>query len=498
MRTLEHSSMQNAHQSVCDTGKTRVSTKTRRHGGSLKLVPGMLLPLLALCVSACLSSHYTPQPVPLFMGEELASQLPKLLHEPASKPEESVAANRPDRVTLDQAIRECIEYNPHIRAVIMEIRAAQAGVREAGMIEDPELAIELGELPYNRTFTRGAEVPPELDFEIEWDLTWLLTGERNAEIRAARKEVDVAMAEHAEEVREHVAETIEAFIDVLEAQALLDFAIEDLDTHEQVRDAIARRVEIGDAPQIELDRVRISVMEARREVREIRAELSIARAELAALMGRPAGDNEFEVVGALDAADSSEIPDLMTLFDTASQNRPDIKLYRRLVELADAEVRVEAAGRLPGVAVFAGHTWEMGRAVGDSDEHLWRVGVGIGLPIFSGNRRAVQRARAEAMVARYELAARIHDSRAEVHSAWIELRSARELLELDDREHVELAESVRNRMRRAYELGAQSLLELLDAEEAYRDALRAELQGRAAYLRAKHALNVAVGTKVID
>jgi len=485
--------MQNAHPARCGTGKTQDSVRAAR-----RAVFGAFVPLLALLVSACLSSHYSPQSAPLFMGEGLAAQLPAMLEWTESPPEQQRDAGKPKVVTLDRAIRECIEHNPHIRALVMEIRAAQAGVREAGMIEDPELTVEVGELPFRRTFTRGAEVPPELDFELEWDLTWLITGERNAAIRAARREVDVAIASHADEVREHVAETIDAFITVLEAQSMLELARDDLAAHNQVRDAIARRVQVGEAPQIELDRVRLSVMEARREVRELEAELRLAKAELAALMGRGDFGEGFEVEGSLEVQSFRDAPDLAELFEVARKSRPDVLLHERLVELADAEARVEAAGRAPSVGVFTGYTFAYGRSIGEPNENFFRFGVTLGLPVFSGNRRAYQRAQAEAMVARYELAAKLYDIRSEVHAAWVEFRTARDLLELEDREHVELAQSVRDRMRRAYELGGQSLLELLDAEEAYRDALRAELQGRANYLRALHGLNVAVGTRVIE
>ena len=59
------------------------------------------------------------------------------------------------------------------------------------------------------------------------------------------------------------------------------------------------------------------------------------------------------------------------------------------------------------------------------------------------------------------------------------------------------AKSVRDRTVAAYGLGGKTLLDVLDAQRAYRDTHRNYILGQSAYWHALHKLNAAVGQQVL-
>ena len=60
-----------------------------------------------------------------------------------------------------------------------------------------------------------------------------------------------------------------------------------------------------------------------------------------------------------------------------------------------------------------------------------------------------------------------------------------------------MAENVRDKIRAAYELGGKPLIEVLDAQRAYRDTYRLYITGRSTYWHTLHRLNATIGRQVL-
>src|SRR4030095_1873351 len=87
---------------------------------------------------------------------------------------------------------------------------------------------------------------------------------------------------------------------------------------------------------------------------------------------------------------------------------------------------------------------------------------------------------------------------AEVRIALAEYRAAYKAI-IEDNEGLLQAEGeMRKGIREAYAAGAKSLVELLDAEQAFADAMRLEIEEEAGYIRAYHLLNAAVGRAILS
>jgi cobalt-zinc-cadmium efflux system outer membrane protein len=121
----------------------------------------------------------------------------------------------------------------------------------------------------------------------------------------------------------------------------------------------------------------------------------------------------------------------------------------------------------------------------------------MSLPVFDRNQGNIAKAESEARQAREALAAARVALRAEITNAVAAFRAATAAVAADDPAQLEAARSVRDRLEASYEEGGRTILEVLDAEKAYRDALRFHIHAQSSFWHAFYALNAAVGTPVV-
>ena len=87
---------------------------------------------------------------------------------------------------------------------------------------------------------------------------------------------------------------------------------------------------------------------------------------------------------------------------------------------------------------------------------------------------------------------------AEVRIALAEYRASYNAIIEDNEGLLQGAGEMRVGIREAYAAGAKSLVEVLDAEQAFSDAMRLEIEEEAGYVRTYHLLNAAVGRAVLS
>jgi len=298
-------------------------------------------------------------------------------------------------------------------------------------------------------------------------------------------------------VRRRMADVAIAFLDVLEARDLLELARADTGDLEHIQSIADQRAAVGGAAPVEVDRIRVGTLEARREVRRREGALRVARSALAALLGRTGPEAEFEVEGSLEAAPPSAAPGLEELLAAAEESRPDVAARRRAVDRAAADVQVARKTAWPELTPRIGYTRQYQESIGYPDASSWGFGVEVSVPVFDRNQGNIGRAVSVQSQRELELRAGLAALRAEVQQALSDYVVAREAAIGEDVEQLEAARSVRERVRSAYELGGRPLLEVLDAERVYREASRQSVSGRATLLRALHRLNAAIGREVV-
>lgn len=366
----------------------------------------------------------------------------------------------PSSLTLVQALEEAEARAPAIAAARARVEAAGARVGQAGVRSNPELSVEVenvlgsGELSGVRAVETTVAVNQRLD----------LGGRRRSRVTAAQAELSaeqvrlaIVRADLAQSVREQFARAVVAGERLRLAQ----------DNEERARE-LARiaqlLVENGREPPLRALRARSAATQAMAELEAARAEERSSRATLVALFG---------VTVPIESL-SGNLVDL-----APSRVNPEGSLEVRLAEaeriVAEAALaREQAATRIdPAVGLGVRHVREA-RSV------ALVGGLSMPLPVFDRNRGNVEAARAGVRAAEANLASIRATVRVRTANAVTNVHSATARVEALERSAIpEAAEAVRL-SRLAYIEGRASLVELLDAQSAYRQAQAALIDARLA------------------
>jgi cobalt-zinc-cadmium efflux system outer membrane protein len=403
-------------------------------------------------------------------------------------------------LSLAQVIAAVVLADPRIRVAFADVLRARAELVRARTLDNPSLSLSqtLNPFPssdFNAKTHQGG--PPQFDLEISYSLERLLFGVRGADMKSAGRNLKASLADYANVARTRMLEGIDAYVDVLEAAELARLAREEVEQLERMESITQRRVSLGSVGRVELDRVHIAVIGGKRRALLAAAAVDNARTRLRARLGPAYIATSVDVSGGLDVPEN-RMPDLTKLIARALTLRPDIRAQEERLRAAQAREQRERRSGLPHVSVGAGYTRQFQeRAIGFPNANSWGASVDSTLPLFDRNQAGRMDARADMFEAEATLDALRLETEAEVSEAFRSFEVAGEILETLDPEALSAATSARTAIQEAYALGGRTLLELLDAQQAYREVYREHVIARADYLRALHRLNAAVGEAVI-
>lgn len=463
----------------------------------------------ALGPVACMVPDYKAAPLPVFMQDAgptgktvnpATSPLAAAAVPLSSAPGSAAGTVQQEEVrefTLDAAISRALEADPQIKAGFENVRQAEAELVTAGLLPNPELTADLLMIPWGQPWrpTRQGG-PTQTDALVSFPIDWFVFGKRAAAIVTAQKGVDVTTAQFSDLLRQRIAGTISAFYDVLEAQALLDLARVDLDNLSQLEQITANRVELGGAGTIELDRVKVFIFGSRREIRARETALATALARLRSFLGY-SEEVPLKVKGDLDVDAPATPLTTDAAFALAGENRPDLIALQRQIVMATANVELEERRAYPEVKPAFGYTNQFQHEMDQANADSWNVILQMSLPVFDRNQGHIAKARSLRTQAEHNLNMQLVNLRAEIVQAVKTFEAARDALLIDDPGQLDAARNVRDKIRAAYELGGKPLIDVLDAQRAYRETFRLHIAARSSYWHSLYALNAAIGKQVL-
>src|SRR5262245_24815879 len=453
------------------------------------------MPLVAAVGWGCCTPAMSEgPPLPRF----LVDAVPAPFSDPGpSEPPSVPVADRP-AVTLPDAVRECVLNSLRLKAGEERVRLAQAEYVTESLIPNCSLMADAQLLPVSTINFDNQAGPPQYDAMLTVPIDWVLFGKRVAVRAAARLNIDVAQAEFADQLRREIALTVDTFYDALEADVAVRLAEQVIDALRGLEKTARERAKGDDKSGIEGRRVRLAVLDAQRELRKRRAAAETTKAKLQARIGRPPDTPDFVVKGTLTVRATAPLLSVNRAWALAEQNRPDLIAARRAIAAADAAVAREHRRAYPQVTVTAGVDYQdQIRAPGFGNAWLWTVAVNTSLPFTDRNQGRILAAEATARSARAGLGVATADARAEVEQAVAEYTEALNGVTGEDAPSLDTAREVRNETLAAYRKGTKDLLDALDAERAYRDRVRNTLGNLTDYWQALNRLNAAVGLRVL-
>ena len=370
-----------------------------------------------------------------------------------------LAEQRADALTLGDAIAQALAANPALRGFGFRLQAGDARVQQASQRPATVASLEL-ENVLGSGDTRGfdaAETTFALSRVVE------LGDKRGSRTAAAEAGLELVSIERQAAQLDVVAEVARRFVQVAALQEYRQLAA---DATGQVRSTVTdveRRVAAARSPEAELLRARAALATAEIDERRASQQLLIGRRLLAATWNAAA--DTFSPIRA-DLYRFSE-PDAFESLATRLEGNPDFLRFTSEARLRDAELQLARSARRPDIEFSAG----LRRLEGPND-HAFVLGVAV--PLFAGKRSAPALAESNALrgLVGAEREAALLNARSRLFELHQELVLAiAETRALDSDVLPRLQEALK-RTRYAYERGRYSYLELVDAQQAWRDARR--------------------------
>lgn len=379
-------------------------------------------------------------------------------------------AQRPD---LAEVVAAALRANPDVLLARLRVDSSRAE-RTIMRALPPVTASSVPQVPWQYTVSAPLDVGPQ---------RWLRT-------RAAGQGVTATKADAADVRREVIFAVRSAFADVLLAQSLRDLADEDRDLLGRVLAADSARQRAGDVPARDVTRTEVEFARAAAAATRATTQVHQARLALQLLMGRADPDTAFTVRGDLEYRAVSPPDSLLAM---ALAARPDVRAADARVEASRTARTLAGASLVPVPVATIVRQPDAPFPSGST----YALGLGVQLPLLYWNQGERERGRAGEEAAAIGAARARAQVRTDVASALDAYWQARVLAERYRDGLVARAAESLAAARYAYDAGAASFLELIDAIRTNASVRADDVTARHDYRVALYALERAAGVEFV-
>ncbi len=375
----------------------------------------------------------------------------------------------PAQLPFDEAIKRAIAHNPTTVTAQEEIRHSQALVEQVRSTWYPTLT---GNATYTRLDSDRTLAGTPLrviaaadSFNANLTLTVPLIQPKGWVANArAKDQVDIAKLSAVDARVQIAVLTGRAYLTIVAQKRIVETATHARDTAKAHEDFTKQRFEGGVGNR--LDYVRASQERATAESQLAAQRISLARAQEA--LGVLVGEN-----GALDAQEDAALPAPPTLaaaLGEAESRRSDVIAQRERTESARRAVRDSYADYLPVLSAIAQPFYQNPASL-TLPTTGWQAQLVLTLPLYDGGMRYGLQHERESLheEAKTKLEGTLRQARSDVRVSFEAMLRADESL-AQAREAAKLATEALKLTQLAYQAGATSNLEVIDAERRSRDA----------------------------
>ena len=383
-----------------------------------------------------------------------------------------------EELTVDELVARALADNPELRAVRLEIEAAEGRLRQAGLRPNPTL--DLGgqkALSSDSNLSVGMTVPLDLN------------GRKEGRVGVAERDVELKRAQVRERERRLRADVRVKAGELLAAQRNLGVAEELLRVNRGGLGLIGERVRRGATPPLEESLLQVEVNRLDASQKLLAGRVDVLATQLKALAGVEP-DTPLTFRGEL-ATPALTIDRALALSEALAR-RADLSAARAEAAMAAAQVNKEQAeGRWDASINLGYQRQDMGfgglngvtssgalRPIQDVFNYFGG-GVSITLPVRNQNQGNIAAARASARAAERRVDAAALGVRQEVQSGFAQYEAATRSLEVYERGVRDTAQKNLDVVRQTYHLGRVSVLDVIaeqrrfiEVEMGYTEALK--------------------------
>lgn len=389
-------------------------------------------------------------------------------------------------ISKEDAVRIALASNQALRANRFNIDQSKSQEVTASLKPNPTLGVGFDALPIfaPQTIRFNTQIYiADLSYTVEKG------GKREKRVAVAKDNTQVAAQTVTDNERTLKFQVIQAFINVLLAKSVLVLAKDDLANFSQEVELNHARLVAGDLAEGDYLKLSIQKLQFEQDVSAAVLGLVQARATLRQLLGYQSVTDDFDVTGTLAHIKASVTLD--ELQTKALEARPDLQAAHTGVTLANDTVSLAFGNRARD------WTWAGDYSFQSPTQSGAGLSFSMDLPIHDRNQGEIARSQFAARQSLETEASTKVGVQTDVVNAYYSLTSNEEIVGLFESGYLKQASDSRDISTYAFQRGAATILDVLDAERSYRATQLAYRQALAAQMIATEQINQAVGAQVI-
>ncbi len=389
----------------------------------------------------------------------------------------------PNALTLQQVVEQAKAKNPTLLAAQQNLLSVKAQEIQAGLRQNPELALEGSDVTLSTTNPAGPYF-----YSAQLSRLFERGQKRRWRLDSATSTTDQTRDQYTLQEQQTILTVKQAFTTMLLVKFALRLAQDNLKDFRHELDINKTRYDAGDIGKLDYERLDLQLAQFETDESSAEANLSQASYQLQTLIGVDHPNNNFDIAG--DLVPPPVNSSLVDLEQRALTARPDYKAAQDGIRVADANVKLAYANGTTDPTLEGEY---------DRSGTYNSAGFTISIPlrIFDRNQGNKETSKYLAQSSRFaEIAAR-NQVYSDVDQAWVGYTTSRVLAERYNGHYLDEAKDVLSIAQFAYEHGGLALLDYLNAIQDDRTTTLNALNAYAQTWMAIHQLSFATATEVV-
>jgi cobalt-zinc-cadmium efflux system outer membrane protein len=345
--------------------------------------------------------------------------------------------------------------------------------------------------PHNGTWTptRGTYEQPNFSYLHERE------HKRELRLKSAQEGTAITESQHVDLEINLLFGLRSAFVQTLEAKAVLELAKADLEYYDKIIEISRARYKAGDLAKIDLARIELQRVQYESEIETAIVNLRTEKIALLLLLDDRTPVDQFDVTGLFDLG--PELQPLADYHQIALDNRPDLRAAIQTIEQSQTNHKLAWANGSTDPTFGAWYTYNSSTNNPNGPQTLG-LSVSIPLRIFDKNQGEKKRTLIDIDRSQQAEEAAKAQVFSDVDTAYELVRSNIALIKPYKAQYLDQSVYVRDTVTFSYEHGGASLMDFLNAQSDYRVVQLAYLQLIGAYMTAAGQMNLAIGKEEIQ
>lgn len=402
----------------------------------------------------------------------------------------SFSAQAAEVMTEQQLLHVFLQQNTELLLAKTALDAAEAEVMIARQFDNPSLSFSVAGLG-NTPDWEGGKGYWDKPYEHEVAISQLIetAGKRQLRIESAQLAYEAEQLLFRDLLRLLTQELRTHYYDLVKHERIVALYQDVLQQLETISQANAIRLQVGDIAEVEYQRSQLEVLNTMTQIEEAHLALAMAQQALADWL---AGAFPAEALTTTQQfLHDGQHPTIPTgeMLERAIEQRADVRAAMLHVEQQHKNLQLAQKLSIPDIELSAGYT----RDLSAEAPHSANVGIEISLPLWHGYQGEIAVARADKKASDITLQQVRLQAKSQLLQAAKQYQQKQRSVQRFEQELVDKASQIRQSSVVAYQQGAISLLELMDAENNYRDTMLDYVEAQYELTEARLMLDYALG-----